>query len=117
MPANRRRPAPRTSQEARERLSSCYDEMRLIGFILRGTVNRRLMRCGNPGCKCRGNPPALHGPYYDWTRKVEGKTVSVRLTQEEAKTVREWIGHARRLDEVLVHMEALSAAAVRLIRR
>ena len=31
-------------------------------------------------CRCKGDPPRLHGPYYLWTRKVAAKTVTVRLT-------------------------------------
>jgi hypothetical protein len=56
-----------------------------IGPIRRGTVLDRFVRCGNPNCRCRADPPELHGPYYEWTRKVKGKTVSVSVTREQAQ--------------------------------
>ena len=63
-------------------------ELADIGLVLRGTIAPRLMRCGNPTCRCKAHPPQLHGPYYEWTRKVSGKTVSVRLTQEQARLMK-----------------------------
>lgn len=32
---------------------------------------------GTPGCRCKADPPQLHGPYWQWTRKVAGKTVTL----------------------------------------
>ena len=65
--------------------------------IRRGTFLRRFVRCGSAGCRCRADPPQLHGPYYEWTRKVKGKTVSVRVTEEQARLIKQWIANDRRL--------------------
>jgi len=83
-------------------------ELAELGYIRRGTVLRRFMPCGKSGCRCHDDPPQLHGPYYEWTRKVKGKTVSVRLTPEQAQLLEEWIANARRLDEIIAEMERLS---------
>lgn len=88
-----------------------------IGPILRGTVLLRFMPCGKAGCCCQADPPQLHGPYYQWTRKVRGKTVSVRLTQPKAKAIQECIANARRLDQIIADMEAVSLRTTeRLLR-
>ena len=79
-----------------------------IGFIRRGSVVRRFMPCGKPGCRCQGTPPRLHGPYYQWTRKVRGKTVTVRLSPEEAALMQKWIANGRQLDKLVSRMETLS---------
>ena len=79
-----------------------------IGFIRRGSLVRRFMPCGQPGCRCRSKPPRLHGPYYQWTRKIRGKTVTVRVTFAEAKQIREWIKNGRQLNGILSRMEKLS---------
>src|SRR5680860_740924 len=54
-----------------------------IGFALPGSVVRRQVRCGKRGCRCQAPDPQLHGPYVQWTRKIEGKTVTVLLTDEQ----------------------------------
>ena len=82
-----------------------------LGFLRRGTVTRRFMPCGKPGCCCLARPPELHGPYYQWTRKVKGKTKTVRLTPEQAKLVENWIANGRQLDTITRKMERVSLRA------
>jgi hypothetical protein len=50
----------------------------------------------------------LHGPYFQWTRKVRGKTVTVRLTEHEAKMLQDWIANGRQLDKLVAQMEVVS---------
>jgi hypothetical protein len=79
-----------------------------VGLIRRGSLVRRFMPCGKPGCACQAAPPVLHGPYYQWSRKVRGKTVTVRLTRAQARRFAEWIANGRRLDTLVAQMEAVS---------
>src|SRR5450759_1302955 len=66
-----------------------------IGYIAAGSLALRHNRCGKPNCNCHGDPPQLHGPYWQWTAKVNGKTVNRRLTQREAELYQEWIDKDR----------------------
>ena len=66
------------------------------------------MPCGKAGCRCQADPPQLHGPYYEWTRKLKGKTVTVRATKEQARLLKRWIANARRLDKILADMQRVS---------
>ncbi|EQD28428.1 hypothetical protein B1A_03979 [mine drainage metagenome] len=75
------------------------------------------MKCGNVKCKCHASPPTLHGPYYDWSRKVKGKTVNIRLGEEQARVVEKWIQNMKRLENVLSEIEATSIRAAELIRK
>ena len=88
-----------------------------VGYFCRGTVLCRLMPCGKPGCRCQADPPRLHGPYYQWTRKVRGKTVTVRVNAQEAKLVRQGIANARRFDAVASRLERISLRAIDRARR
>jgi len=91
-----------------DRFRALKESLASLGPIRRGTVLRRLIPCGRPACRCQANPPQLHGPYYEWTRKVSGKTVSVRLTQEQARLMKQWIANARRLDRIVADLERAS---------
>lgn len=82
-----------------------------IGYFRRGTLLKRFMACGKRGCACQASPPRLHGPYYQWTRKVGGKTVTVRLTREQADLVAGWIAAGRELKRIIAQMERLSLRA------
>jgi len=86
------------------------------GFILPGTIVRRYTICGTKSCSCRKNRKMRHGPYYDWTRKVHGKTVSVRLTEEQAKILQEWIKNKVRFYDIASEIERISLDASEIIR-
>jgi hypothetical protein len=82
-----------------------------VGFISSGTVTRRYTRCATAGCKCHGDPPQRHGPYYQWTAKVDGKTVTRRLSVQEAKLYQEWITNDRRMRRLIQQMRQVAAKA------
>lgn len=78
------------------------------GFALPGTLIERAHICGKPNCRCMADPPRPHGPYYQWTRKLAGKTVTRRLTAEQAALYGPWFENAKLLRELLAELEALS---------
>ena len=79
-----------------------------IGFTLPGTITIRHARCGKPRCACAAAPPSLHGPYIQWTRTVNGKTVTRQLTLAQYHTYAPWLDNARRLRALAAELEALS---------
>jgi hypothetical protein len=83
-----------------------------IGFALPGTLTERPMRCGHPSCRCHADPPALHGPYHQWTRKVAGKTVTRFLSDDQLADYAGWFDNQRRLRALLAELEELSLAIV-----
>ena len=72
-----------------------------IGPMLKGSVVERYMPCGKPNCRCQADPPQLHGPYWQWSTAVSGKTVSRRLDPEQVPLYLEWIENRKRLEAVL----------------
>lgn len=79
-----------------------------LGFVLPGTVLHRQARCGKPTCRCHADPPALHGPFWSWTRKVNGKTVTRRLTDAQIRDYQPWFDNARRLRALVNDLETLT---------
>jgi hypothetical protein len=78
------------------------------GFALPGTLLERMMRCGKPNCACKADPPKLHGPYHQWTRKIDGKTTTINLTDEQLDRYGTWFAEAQRLRGLLNELEELS---------
>jgi hypothetical protein len=87
-----------------------------IGYISAGSLALRHNRCGKPSCHCHTDPPHLHGPYWQWTAKIDGKTVNRRLTPAQAELYSEWIANDRRLRVLIQQMRevAIKAAELRL---
>jgi hypothetical protein len=88
-----------------------------IGYIAAGSIAPRYNRCGTSSCSCHADPPRLHGPYYQWTAKVNGKTVNRRLSAREAQLYNEWIANDRRVRALLSQMREVAAKATELIMK
>src|SRR5688572_29443080 len=118
-PSRKKRAAPLASSlkllERRHR--ALLSELAGLGLVLRGSIARRMVRCGQPTCGCKASPPRLHGPYYLWTRKAAGKTVTAQLAPEEAALCQEWSRNMRKLDRIVRGLQALGLKAATAVRR
>ena len=86
-----------------------------VGDFRRGALNAVYRKCGKPSCWCAQPGARGHGPQYNLTRRVGGKTVNVHLKPgpELDKAEREVTEYRRFQDlveEVTVVSEAICAA-------
>lgn len=98
----------------RELAAQLATELATIGLIHSGSVVQRYTHCGTTNCRCQGDPPQPHGPYWQWTAKVKGKTVSRQLSPAEAELYQEWIANNRRLTQLVQQMRQAAAEAAQL---
>ncbi|EQD41955.1 hypothetical protein B1B_14285 [mine drainage metagenome] len=82
-------------------------------FFLKGSLVKRYLPCGTEGCACHEDPKARHGPYYQWTRKVRGKTEAVWVPREVAELCRQWMKEGKRFGVDESRLEDLSVEALR----
>jgi len=83
-----------------------------LGFVLPGSLVRRRTRCGNRSCHCYGEPPELHGPYLQWTRTENNKTVSRIWSDEQLSRYGGWLDNARQARDTLRELEVLAVSIV-----
>lgn len=112
----------RRSTPIDDRLAECQAELerlagqlQQVGFTTAGSLVRRYTHCTSEGCRCNADPPRPHGPYWQWSKTVGGKTVSRRLHEHEVPLYQEWIANRRRLRSIVAQMEALSEQATQLL--
>ena len=82
------------------------------GRVLPGSILERRTRCGRANCACHADTPKLHGPYWQWTRKVANKTVGRWLSEAQRDDYASWVDNDRRMRELLGRLEALGAMAL-----
>ena len=101
---------PKNPIGARRRLEQARIATALgeIAFALPGSVAVRTYRCGKDNCACHDDPPRLHGPSIQWTRKVDAKTVNRVLSEEQWSDYEAWLENARRLRALVTELERLS---------
>jgi hypothetical protein len=100
--------SPTRRQQARA--AGIAAELASLGFALPGTLIERHVRCGRANCRCHADPPVLHGPYWQWTRKIGGKTVTRLVPDEQLADYRQWLDNDRRLRALVAELEALTLA-------
>ena len=91
-----------------KRFQELKADLAQIEYFSKGTLLARMVRCGKPQCACGKDPSKRHGPYYEWTYKARGKTVTVRLAPEAAPFFRAAARQYRKLKTILNRMETLS---------
>lgn len=86
-----------------------------VGDFRRGALNAVWRKCGKPNCACAQPGHRGHGPQWNLTRRIGGKTVNVHLKPgpELEKAQREVAEHQRfagLVEEVTAVSEAICAA-------
>jgi hypothetical protein len=77
-----------------------------------GTLHVRKKACGRPNCRCAKDPELRHGPYYEWTRRRDGRLVHSILTKEQAKILEAAIASYRKIEQLLARWERETEAII-----
>ena len=107
-----RQPPRPAFRNADQRFRQARQELHQLEYFLKGTVLKRMMKCGRPQCACHRDPAQRHGPYFEWTYKVAGKTVNVKLRPQAAPLYQAATRQHRKLKAILARMERLSRTAL-----
>lgn len=108
----RRRPGLADLEAERAQL---YRELDEVGDFRRGSLNEVRRKCGKANCACAAPGHPGHGPQYNFTRSVDGKTVNLHLKPGPAldKISREVANHKAfmaRVDQIVEVNEAICDA-------
>jgi hypothetical protein len=106
-------PADRDPGSLLAALSGSKAGISTTGVFCKGTLLKRMMKCGKAQGACRQDPDKRHGPYFEWTYKAKGKTVNVKLTPEVMPMFRAASQQYRRLKSLLNRLERLSQTVLR----
>ena len=109
---SRKTPIAGRPEADQQRFRQARQELQQLDYFLKGTVLKRMMKCGRLQCSCRSDPAKRHGPYFEWTYKVKGKTVNVKLSPQAAPLYQAAAKQHRKLKIVLARLERLSKTAL-----
>ncbi len=113
MSAPRRLQQIATLDRDAQRFEELKQDFERLGYFCKGTVLKRMMKCGKATCACQNDPAKRHGPYFEWTYKAAGKTVNVKLTREAAPLYKAASQQYRKLKSLLNRLERLSQNCLR----
>lgn len=107
--------ARRQLEGLRQDYERAREQLHALGIVIPGSVVKRTYRCGKKTCRCHQDPTALHGPYYQWTRKVKAKTVGMNLTAAVAPTTKEWIRNDRNMRRLIQRLHQIAGKMLKLM--
>jgi len=84
-----------------------------IECFCKGTVLKRMMKCGKAQCACASDATKRHGPYFELTYKANRKTVNVKLSPQAAPLYRAAAQQYRKLKTLLKRLDTLSKTILR----
>jgi hypothetical protein len=102
-------------EDYQARVKELAGQLADVGLMSKGSVVLRHTYCANAGCHCHADPPTPHGPYWQWSRARGGRTITRRITAEQAALYKEWIANRRRALSIIAEIEQLSEQAAELL--
>lgn len=109
--------AKRTKKDATKvsrPIESIRKQIAAMGLVAQGTVSKRTKVCGRPNCRCAEDRQARHGPYYEWTRRENGRYVHTVISADQAKELAAAIDNHKRVLALLRRWSAETARALKL---
>lgn len=82
-----------------------------LGPVLQGSILPRIIQRQDPQ---RPNQTKDYGPYYQWTRKIAGKTAIQNLSPAQAKVYGKAIQQNRKLEKIVAEMRETSLRMLEL---
>ena len=102
-------------QDTEAVVSRIKTRMLELGPVLPGSLSKQWNVCGSPGCRCKDpQHPRRHGPYYQLSYTLRGKSSTVFVRAEDVAEVRRRI---RRYGEFKQCCGALVAAYIKEMRQ
>ena len=72
------------------RIRQIKDALSQLGPILPGSISTQWNVCGKPGCRCKDpKKPRRHGPYYQLSFTVDGRSSTLFVKKDDLKGLRE----------------------------
>ena len=72
---------PESIEQLEARRALLAKQLIQISDMRQGSLSEYYGRCGKESCCCHDSKHPGHGPYYAFTKKVEGKTKTLQLRQ------------------------------------
>jgi hypothetical protein len=84
-----------------------------LDFILTGSIITKYGPCGKESCRCAHDKKHWHGPYYIWTRKENGKTITQSLSKAQVIFCKKAINNMQKLKAQIERWKKVSLEALK----
>jgi hypothetical protein len=86
-----------TTRALETEIEAIKRELVSLGDLRPGSLSQQYNVCGNPSCRCKGDPPRKHGPYYQLSFTRKGRSGTQFIKKQHVATVRKQMKNYHRL--------------------
>lgn len=85
----------------RQRTKELRRAIGAMDYVASGTLHTRTKVCGRKNCRCAEDPDARHGPYYEWSRRRDGRLIHSIISEQQAALLARAIDNYREIQRLL----------------
>ena len=76
-----------------------------LGPVLPGSISEQWNVCGTPGCRCKErNNPKKHGPYYQLSFSIRGRSSSMFIKKEDLAEARKRVHRHQEFKKLMTNL-------------
>ena len=98
-----------SSESLEKQLRNLKKQFDDLGIAIPGSIQTVYLKCGKNNCRCHQDKDQRHGPYYLWYRRIDGKTTTQSIAEEDVQSYRMWIGNREKLEALFQKILNLGA--------
>jgi len=83
-----------------------------MDYVASGTIHVRTKVCGRNNCRCAHDPDARHGPYHEYSRRLQGRLRHSVVTPQQADLLSRAIANYREIQSLLARWERETVAEI-----
>jgi hypothetical protein len=92
-----------------QQLNDLKKQIAALGMAIPGSIQTAYLRCGKKNCRCHQDEKLRHGPYYLWYRRIDGKTATQSLAEEDVNLFRTWMDNRDKMEALVQKIVSLGA--------
>lgn len=92
-----------------QQLNDLKKQLSSLGTAIPGSIQTVYLRCGKKNCRCQQDEKLRHGPYFLWYRRVDRKTVTQSIAEEDVHLFRTWIDNREKLEALVQKIVSIGA--------
>lgn len=102
-------------QQIEKKIELVKGELMSLGEMHPGSLSQQFNVCGVANCKCKDpKNPQKHGPYYQLSFTIRGKSSTRFIRQENLKTVKKHVENYQRFKELTKEWKELAAEQAKM---
>jgi len=91
-------------REYEEKLNELKKQLCKLEIAIPGTIHIQYRKCGKSNCRCHQSPDQMHGPYYLWYRKIDGKLYTSVIDENDLQLFNEMIDNRGKIEMLTTEM-------------